>query len=117
MIHSATKIIHVLYFTRSAMAPQINATVIMANAAWNATSMLTGYLLSFKPVAVNTPSLAIMESFSRKPLAGSPKIPPMDLPAYAIDQPQNTQTTMVTDRAAASMIIMFRTAFARTMPP
>jgi len=42
VIHSATKIIHVEYFTRSAMAPQINATVIMANADWKATSTLTG---------------------------------------------------------------------------
>ena len=31
MTHSATKIIQVLYFTRSAMAPQIRPTVIIAN--------------------------------------------------------------------------------------
>ncbi len=54
MTHSATNSIHVLYFTRSAIAPQISATVIIANVTWNDTSTLLGYLLPFaaRPAAV-----------------------------------------------------------------
>ena len=80
MIHSATKIIHVLYLMRSASAPEISATVIMANAAWNATSMLPGYAPDVS-TAVNTPSCAVIESRSRKPVTGSPKMPATSLPA------------------------------------
>ena len=44
-------------------------------------------------------------------------MPPMLLPAYAIDQPHSVHTTAVTDRAAADNISMFSTALARTIPP
>src|SRR6478735_7840210 len=40
--HRPAKIIHALNFIRSAAAPEISATVIAANSAWNSANKLTG---------------------------------------------------------------------------
>jgi hypothetical protein len=49
------KIIHVPNLARSAMAPEIRATVMMANTAWNATKAMAGRLASVSSISPLSP--------------------------------------------------------------
>ncbi len=92
---------------RSAIAPEISATVMIANVAWKATNAML--------VSGAVASVVIMLP-SPNPSNGLPMKPPMSVP-NAIGNPYRTQITPTTPIALKLIIIMFRTVLPRTMPP
>ena len=100
--HTGTKTNQALNLARSAMAPEIRATVMIAKVA--------PYPAAMKP------SVPINDSMPN-PSAGFPNSPAMLAPPPAIEFPQSTQTTATKATAEKLIIIMFKTLLARVIPP
>lgn len=94
---------------RSAIAPEISATVMIANIAWNATNTVLG-ILPNNESAASSPS---RPKYSN----GLPSRPPPTSAPNAIEYPKSTHRTPTTAIAPRLIIIMLSTLFERTMPP
>ena len=64
-----TKIIQVLNLARSAMAPEIRATVMMANTAWKPTKAMAGRLASVSSISPLSPRYSVGLPSSPKPMS------------------------------------------------
>src|SRR5688500_6001093 len=94
---------------RSAMAPEISATVMIANIAWNATNTVLGIL----PASESAPSSPSRPKNSN----GLPSRPPPTSAPNAVEYPNSTQRTPTTAIAPRLILILLSTLFERTMPP
>ena len=103
--------IQVENLARSAIAPLISATVMMANTAWKATNARAGIMSPLAPKAASPRSPE-----SPKCWNGLPTRPCQELPNASL-YPQKIQTTLIDAIAPKLIIIMFRTLLALTMPP
>src|SRR6478735_9309335 len=94
---TAAKTIHAPNFIRSATAPEIRATVITANRAWNSANRLIG-----------SPSMVVIGS-SRSVMPAnsvmSPTKPPIEVP-NTIEKPKSTQSSPTIATAPNVIIIM-----------
>ena len=98
---------------RSAIAPLIRATVMMANVSWKAEKTRLGMPEPSSAVAVST--RLCRPSASNPPTKAS--IAPLGLGVKARECPKSTQATVTTIMAPNDIIIMFRTLLALVIPP
>ena len=106
--HRPAKTIHAPNFIRSAAAPEISATVMAANSAWNSANRLTG-----RPVIVVCDS---SRSFMPANSVKLPTKPPVEVPKV-IEKPNNTHSTPTRATAPNVIIIMLVELLTETMPP
>ncbi|TDZ82700.1 hypothetical protein DE4585_01490 [Mycobacteroides salmoniphilum] len=120
---------HAPNFNRSATAPEIRATVMIANINWKATNTVAGIVPTRGMFTAATASTALAGSaatasaplppirpLSPKNCNGSPNKPDTSLP-NAIEYPYSTHSTVTRPIALMLIMIMLSTFFARTMPP
>ena len=102
-------------FMRPASDPVMIAAVIMANAAWNATSTNTGYASWLSAPSASptiSPTRPASPSWSNPPKNGREPSPP-----YANDHPAITHVTPTMPSTANDMIIVLTTFLRRDKPP
>ncbi len=97
-------------FIRSAAAPEMSATVMAANSAWNNANRLTG-----RPLMVVCVSRRSFMPANSVKLPTSPE-PPIEVPKV-IEKPNNTQSTPTIATAPKVIIIMLVELLTETMPP
>ena len=102
MTHTSVKTTHVPNRVRSAIAPEIRATVMIANVTEKSEDSRSSV-----PIRPCRPKCA-NGSAVRPPSTGSPA---------SMEPPHSTHTTPTTPSAAKLIIIMFSTPLARVMPP
>src|SRR6476659_3068614 len=105
---AAAKTIHAPNFIRSAAAPEISATVIAANSAWNNANNVTGRPL----MVVCASSRFFMPANSVK----LPTRPPVEVP-NVMENPNSTHSTPTRAAAPNVIIIMLVELLTETMPP
>ena len=91
---------------RSAIAPEISATVMIANISWNEENVSSG------SVPLTWSSVPCIPTLSRLPSSPDPMSEPK-----ASEYPYRTQRMVTTPMETKLIIIMFRTLLARASPP
>ena len=98
---------------RSAIAPLISATVMIANVSWKAEKTRLGMPVPSSSVAVSTRLCRPSAVESADEVVDEP----LPLAVKARECPKSTQAMVTTMMVTNDIIIMFRTLLALVMPP